>query len=166
MKDARFLLLLLGLILLFYFPGCRKVKNPDGRLDVSGKITLNGKSFEGASRSTITFTPLDSPESETLTTTFNTKTGRYLLTRQDGLKPGKYRVRLYAIAQYDRKTNQPISPATLDDDVYQVVLIPKEFNVDSTIEFEVAANKKNVFDYDIKGELIFDDSAKKPARRR
>lgn len=132
------------------------MENPDGRLDVSGKITLNGKSFDGATVSTIAFTSIDSPTNESLMTTFNTKTGHYLLTMQDGLKPGKYRVRLNAIALYDRRTNQPSVPETPDWDIYQVVLIPPEFNKNSTIEFEVVEGKKNVFDFDIKGELVFE----------
>lgn len=158
MKIARFFMFFVCLVSLFHFSGCQKPGNPDGRLDVSGKITLNGGPFKGASMCTITFTPVDSSDQETLSTTFNADSGKYLLTMQDALKPGKYKVRLYATAVYDRKTKGPVGPATLDSDVYHIVLIPPKFNKDSTIEFEVVSGKKNVFDYDIKDELIFEEA--------
>ena len=40
-----------------------------------------------------------------------------------------------------------------DGQGYMVSLVPPEFNEQSTIEFEVVAGQKNVFDYDIKTEL-------------
>ena len=55
--------------------GCGKLPNPDGRLDVSGKITLNGGPFEGAEMCSIRFAPCDdNPQNDANFTTFNSKT--------------------------------------------------------------------------------------------
>ena len=104
-------------------------------MDVSGKITLNGGQFEGAEMCAIAFIPIDDPSLGSSSTTFNSKTGNYLLTLQDGLKPGKYRVAITAQAVYDRKTNKPVTAETLEGQDYRVTLVPPEFNKESTFEF-------------------------------
>jgi hypothetical protein len=144
---------------LFCFSACSsKQPNPDGRLDISGTITLNGGPLEGAKVRNIMFEPIDDPTSGPSTAVIDLQTGKFLCTMHDGLKPGKYRVKLFVEAIYDKRTNQPVGPdfgSTDDDDGqgYRVPLIPPDFNTQSTIEFEVASGKKNVFDYDIKAEL-------------
>jgi hypothetical protein len=138
------------------FSGCKgKPANPDGRMDVSGKITLNGGQFEGAEMCAIAFIPIDDPSLISSSTTFNNKTGKYLLTLQDGLKPGKYKVAITAQAVYDKRTKKPITTETPEGADYRVALVPPEFNKESTIEFEVVKDKNNVFDYDVKTELKF-----------
>lgn len=161
MKNSRFLLSLLFIVLSLHFSGCQKAENPDGRLDVSGRITLNGGSFKDVDMSSIIFISVDNPEREIHSGRFDSKTGKYLLTRQSGLLPGKYKVRFGASSMYDIKTEKPVTGDTQDGDEYHVQFIPPQFGSESTIEFEVVAGKKNIFDYDIKGDLIFDDSAKK-----
>lgn len=137
--------------------GCGKPGNPDGRLDVSGKITLNGGSFEGAEICTIKMIPLEDNSSlDSPSTTFNSKNGSYLFTMQDGLKPGKYKVSIMASALYDKKTKKPVTPQTGELDEYRVQLVPPEFNKNTTLEFEVVKGQKNVFDYDVAGQLNFD----------
>ena len=154
MKSLRFSILLCCLYALLLLPGCnRKPPNPDGRMDVSGTITLNGGQFEGAEMCAIAFTPIDDPSLGSSSTTFNAKTGKFLLTLQDGLKPGKYRVAITAQAVYDRKTNKPITAETGEGMDYRVTLVPPEFNKESQIEFEVVKDKKNVFEYDVKAEI-------------
>lgn len=133
--------------------GCSKTPNPDGRLDVSGRITLNGGSFPGAEMCGISMVPIDDKSAGNSSTTFNRDTGQFLFTRQDGLKPGKYRVLIAAQAVYDKTTQKPVTPQTLEGNDYRVNLVPEEFNKNSTVEFEVVAAKKNVFNYDVKAEL-------------
>ncbi|MCL2119006.1 MAG: hypothetical protein FWH27_11325 [Planctomycetaceae bacterium] len=154
MRWTCFSLLMGCLGVLVCLSGCqRKLHNPDGRMDVSGKITFNGGPFEGAEMCAIAFVPVDEPSLGSSSTTFNSKTGKYLLTFQDGLKPGKYRVSITAQAVYDRKTNKPVTAETLEGQDYRVTLVPPEFNKNSTIEYEVEKGKKNVFDYDVKAEI-------------
>ena len=160
MTNARFLLSLLFVVLLLHFSGCQKVENPDGRLDVSGRISLNGGPFEGVNMCSIVFTSADNPESEIHSARFDSKTGSYLLTRQNGLLPGKYKVRFGASTMYDIKTGKPATGDTRDGDEYHVQFIPPKYGTESKLEFEVIDGRKNVFDYDIKDDLIFDDSAK------
>jgi len=150
---------------LFCLSGCSfKPANPEGRLDVSGTITLNGGPFEKAHMASIIFEPIDDPSSGSSTTSFSVLTGKFLCTMQNGLKPGKYRVRILAYAQYDKRTKQPIDlnapPETNVDEIdgksYYVALLPPEFNDNSAIEFEVVKSRKNVFDYNIETSFVPD----------
>jgi hypothetical protein len=50
---------------------------------------------------------------------------------------------------YDKKTDKPVTAATLIGDTYMVKVIPDDYNANSKIEFEVVKGKKNVFNYDI-----------------
>ncbi|MGI6402218.1 MAG: hypothetical protein ACOX0A_08960 [Thermoguttaceae bacterium] len=127
--------------------GC-KPKNPDGRENVSGKITLNGEPFGAKSGIfAIRFDPIG--EDKTAGGHAQVRQGAYLLTGQDGVKPGKYIVRLTGSATFDRTTNDYADAQTTMENEYQVTLVPPEFNTESDIEFEVVAGKKNVFNYDI-----------------
>ena len=154
MRLIHFSLLLCCFGALVCLSGCQgKPPNPDGRLDVSGTITLNGGSFEGAEMYTIAFIPIDEPSLGSSTTTINPQTGKYLLTMHDGLKPGRYRVSIMASAYYDKRTNRPVTPQTGELDEYLVQLLPAKFNADSEIEFEVLAGRKNVFDYDVAADI-------------
>jgi len=159
--------LLLCLCSLLCLSGCKgKPANPEGRLDVSGKITLNGGPFKDAGSTLIVFEPIPGP-SGSCTASFHPTTGKYLCTMQNALKPGKYLVRISASVQYDRKTGQPVGPdfglnikegeqeSKLS---YFVALVPPEFNEQSTIEFEVVEGKKNVFDYNIETSYVPDTS--------
>ena len=137
--------------------GCSSKRNPDGRLDVNGTITFNGGPFEGANSCIIIFEPLDIPSSDSSSTTFDPVTGKYLCTMQDGLKPGKYRVKISVQAMYDRKTNQPVPQdfgAREEDKGYSVSMLPPDFNEKSNIEFEAVKGKKNVFDYNIETSYV------------
>jgi len=150
MKLIHFSLLLCCFGAWVCLSGCQgKLQNPDGRMDVSGAITFNGGPFEGAEMCAIAFVPIDDPSLGSSSTSFNAKTGKYLLTLQDGLKPGKYRVFITAQAVYDRQTNQPVTAQTLEGQDYRVALIPPEFSKETQIEFEVSKDKNNVFNYDV-----------------
>jgi len=136
--------------------GCNKQQNPDGREDVSGKITLNGQILKA--NANIRFVALSDDRAAGGGGQVNA--GKYHLTGQDAIKPGKYKVRIEAYELYDRKTLAPATGETGDFDFYQVVLVPPEFNVESTLEFEVVAGKKNVFNYDIVTSYVPDTKPK------
>ena len=149
---------ILFLCSLMCLSGCGKPANPEGRLDVSGLITYNGGSFEGATMCTIAFEPL-SDKSAGSSSAPILESGKFLCTMHDGLKPGKYRVKFYAQALYDKRTKTPIGPDFGNkegDEAYRYIVnfLPPEFNENSTVEFEVVAGKKNVFDYNIETSYV------------
>jgi hypothetical protein len=93
--------------------------------------------------------------------------GKYLLTGIGGVKPGKYRVKLYVTQYYDIKTEEPSTAETGEFDNVHVNMIPKEFNDDLPLEFEVIPRKKNVFNFDIVTDYVPDaESAIRNARNR
>lgn len=141
--NLKYFSLLLAFVVLL--GGCAKEGNPDGRQDVSGTIKLNGEPLK--STGFIFFEPLDGTGSDGGRIPITN--GRFLLTGQDGIKPGKYRVRISAVATFDKSTDTYRTPDTPDWREYQVRLIPEEFNEKSSLEFEVVEGKKNVFDYDV-----------------
>ena len=147
---------------LFCLSGCGGQKNPEGRVDVGGTITFNGKPFASAGSYYVAFEPVDDPSAGPSKASINPTTGKFLCTMQDGLKPGKYRVKFSAMAEYDKRTKKPIDPEyALTADVpegvkisYHVSLLPADFNETNAIEFEAVKGKKNVFDYNIETSFV------------
>ncbi|MDR3199762.1 MAG: hypothetical protein LBU34_17995 [Planctomycetaceae bacterium] len=127
-----------------FLSGCQH-NNPDGRENVSGRILLNGQPLEGSAR--IVFDPLDGDSRNG--GSGQILSGNFFLTQQDGVKPGKYCVRIFATVTYDKTTNAPATKETLDYNEYTMDIIPPEFNVDSSLEFEVIKGKKNIYNYNI-----------------
>lgn len=154
MKLIRFSLLLCCFSVLLCFSGCNKNKNPDGRLDVNGTITFNGSPIGTLGTYSIAFEPLDDPSSGPVSGNIDWVTGKYSCTMHDGLKPGKYRVKFIALAQYDKRTKKPVAPDFVEQDLvkvgYFVPLLPPDFNETNIVEFEAVKGRKNVFDYDVK----------------
>lgn len=125
--------------------GCGPPPNPDGRQNVSGTIKLNGELMKAGG--VVFFESLDGDSSAG--GRIPVKNGQFFLTGQDGLKPGKYRVRISGTTTFDKDTNTYRTPETPDWKEYVVRLVPEEFNEKSQIEFVVTEGKKNVFDYDV-----------------
>jgi hypothetical protein len=136
--------------MLLGFSGCGP-DNPDGRINVTGTILLNGKPFEGDGA--VVFSP-QSGETDAggQAPILN---GKFFCTKRSAPKPGKYIVRLFSVQEYDSGTNQPLRKLAAEGvrlekgRKYLAKVIPDEFNVNSTIEFEVIKGKRNVFRYDI-----------------
>jgi len=153
---------------LFCLSGCGEQKNPEGRLDVSGTVTFNGRPFAGPGSYYIAFEPVDDPSAGTSKASIEPATGKFKCTMHDGLKPGKYRVMFNAMAEYDKRTKKPIDPeyavtADIPEGVkisYYVSLLPPNFNETNVVEFEAVKGKKNVFDYNI--EVAFVPNASTP----
>jgi hypothetical protein len=142
--DKTFIYILFS-ILFLVFSGCQP-DNPDGRENVSGQILLNGQPLEGSSR--IVFDPIEGDSRNG--GGGQIRSGNFLLTQQDGIKPGKYCVRIFATLTYDKTTNTLATKETLDYNEYTMDIIPPEFNVNSSLEFEAVKGNKNVYNYDIK----------------
>ena len=143
-------------LIVFQVSGCKKA-NPEGREDVAGKITLNGQLIDPKFTAAISFVPSDS---RTVTDGGGGQIvgGKYLLTNTEGVKPGKYKVKLFVNQYYDIKTGEPSTEKTGDYDSVHISMIPPEFNDATTLEFEVVAGKKNAFDYDIVTDYVPDAS--------
>ena len=127
------------------FSGCSGRANPDGRETISGMITLNGKPLAGTAG--IAFDPVN--EGSDGGGKGQIMKGKYTLTGHDAVKPGKYTVRITAVIDFDKKTGKPADNTVVFGNEVAVDVVPPEFNAESTIEFEVVAGKKNVFNYDI-----------------
>lgn len=100
--------------------------------EVSGTVRIDGKPARGVQ---VVFQPLDASRPRAIAQT--DKEGRYRLGRQgpgnrQGAASGAYRVQLLT-----------------DTDGPNPVLIPTEYNVNSTLEFTVIPGQANVFDVDV-----------------
>jgi len=135
-------------IFLTGFMGCGKAPNPDGREDVWGQITLNG---EPVRTGMIAFRSQEKEGRDGEAGGSITK-GKFFLTGRDGVKPGEYKVVLFATDEYDIQTGELPTFETTADRLRSVDLIPAEFNSKSTLTFTVEKGKKNIFDYDVVAE--------------
>lgn len=101
--------------------------------EVSGTVLVDGKPAEGIQ---LVFQPLATNRPRAFAQT--RKDGAYRLGRQGpgdkiGAAAGVYRVQVLS----DSESPNPVA-------------IPPEYNVNTTLEFEVVPGKKNVFDIDVK----------------
>ena len=130
--------------------GCSSVENPDGRENVSGTITINDQPLTGIAG--IKFEPIDKQGDGG--GQGQIRTGKYMLTGFDGVKPGKYLVRITASVDFDKTTGKIADNTLQFGNEVPVDVVPPEFNRDSKIEFEVVAGKDNVFNYDIVTDYV------------
>jgi hypothetical protein len=130
-------LVLLGILLLFL--GC---ENYGGRQAVSGQITLEAQPLK---QGIIMFTPLDgqgTPSGAPITD------GNYSVPRQNGLKPGKYLVKITAGDGKTPNTEEEIAgPGSTN--IVSVDLVPEDWNTKSKQEIEVKSSGPNKFDFAI-----------------
>ncbi|MDR0870497.1 MAG: hypothetical protein LBN39_06855 [Planctomycetaceae bacterium] len=135
------------------FSGCGQ-KNPDGRESITGTITLNGKPLTCSGSARIAFLPADGAGDRQSGGTGSINDGKFSLTLQDAVKPGKYIVRIEATDMYNGHTGKSAAEEPIPEMMgVPVGILPPEFNVDSKIEFEVVKGKTNVFNYDIKTDF-------------
>jgi hypothetical protein len=109
---------------------------------VSGSVTLDGRPLEHA---TIQFTPLDNPKGLFGGTLVNA--GQYQITRDKGLPPGKYAVRISA-AHRTEKAAVAGPPGTGTSSPAKERL-PERYNSKTEIQIEVKSNGGNKFDFDM-----------------
>lgn len=113
------------------------------RLAVSGKVTFDGAPLDSGS---IRFT---STGDQKLTVSGALiKDGEYNITEEKGLLPGGYRVQ---ITSPDLNAPPVMSPPTPSGPSFAVApeRIPPEYNVNSKLSVDVAADGDNHFEFDI-----------------
>ena len=121
-----------------------------GRMEVSGTASLKGKPLPDGS--TVTFIPQDNQgtEGQALFTG-----GKYHIPRPNGLRAGKYLVRLSAgdgkTAVNAANPDEPPGPGGNKGsaNIISKELIPKEWGEKSTQFVTVVSDKANVFAFDI-----------------
>jgi hypothetical protein len=118
-----------------------------GRFEVSGSAKLKGKPIpDGA---TVTFIPQDNQGTEGQALFVG---GKYTIPRANGLKAGKYLVRLSA---GDGKTaTNPVNPDEPPgpgggNNIISKELVPPDWGIKSKQTVTVTAEGPNVFDFDI-----------------
>lgn len=126
-----------GLSFMITISGCGG--DPQGRQRVSGTITYQGQLLE---RGRIEFTPLESQGTQSGAII---RDGVYSIPADQGLKPGKYKVRIYS-------TDKVLAPATGPPGDGPAPPQPKNpissvYNTDSKLFADVAKGGKNVFDF-------------------
>ncbi|MDR2761600.1 MAG: hypothetical protein LBB88_03255 [Planctomycetaceae bacterium] len=126
--------------------GCSKSVNPEGRVDVSGTLTLNGQAITDGAWSIFLKSEENIDDDGGGGPIYK---GKFYLTGRNAPKPGKYRVCLTGTRYIDEKTGESVSAQTNSEDIITLQMLPNEFFTDSKIEFEVVVNKKNVFNYNI-----------------
>jgi len=113
-----------------------------GRQDVAGTVTLAGQPLKNGS---ITFFPADGQGTQSGAGIDN---GAYKIPRQQGLKPGKYRIEITA-GDGKTPTNEEAGGPGGSTNIVSVDLIPEEWNTKSKKEVTVKAEGGNTFDFDI-----------------
>lgn len=134
---------LIGLVSCLMTAGC---SDPyEGRMAISGTITLEGQPLaDGA----IIFEPAGG---QGTTSGASITNGKYTIERKDGLKPGKYTVRITSgdgTTPNDLSEEEAASPGG-STNIVSVDRIPPEYNEKSTQSVDVLADGDNVFDYAI-----------------
>jgi hypothetical protein len=114
-----------------------------GRKEVSGTVTLQGQPVKDGS---IIFYPLDSKETQGGAQIVQ---GEYMMTRQNGLKPGKYLVRLTAGDGKTRAEGEQIAGPGGSTNIVSMDLIPEDWNIKSKHEVEIKPDGTNRFDFDV-----------------
>jgi hypothetical protein len=131
--------LLIGVLLI----GCGKAS--DGRLEVSGTITLHGETLD---EGVIEFLPLaDTKRAGPATQSGAVITnGAYKIPSDSGLVAGSYKV---LITAGDGKTPVDGELPGPTGNIVSVDRIPAEYNIDSKQEVTVTPKGPNIFDYAI-----------------
>ena len=114
-----------------------------GRMEITGEVKLKGQPLKGGS---IMFEPLDRQDTKSGSRIIK---GEYNLPRQNGLKPGKYLVRLTAGDGKIPANNEEAAAPGGSTNIVSMDLIPEDWNIRSKQQVEVKANGVNKFDFDI-----------------
>ncbi len=110
----------------------------DGRLPVSGNVTLDGKPMTTGA---ITFMP--SGEKKTHSSGATVKEGRFSIPADKGLMPGKYRISITPMLTTGRKVKHGMTGKMVDE---QILINYKE---SGKLEATIEAGKENKFDFAI-----------------
>jgi len=117
-----------------------------GRVAISGTVKLKNEPIKDGA--IVLFEPLDNQDSSGNVTVTN---GAFSIPKENGLKPGKYLVRITA---GDGKTAvNPLDPESPPGpggtNIISKELVPKEWNVNSKQEVTVTTDGPNKFEFNI-----------------
>lgn len=125
-----------------------------GREPVSGTVTLKGEPLSHAS---ISLVPLENQDTQA---GCEVSGGRFDIPRKDGLKPGKYLVRVTAGDGKTPADDEAAGPGG-NTNIVSVDLIPADWSEASKQEVVVKAGEKNVFTFAIPDKRVL----KQPKKR-
>lgn len=141
-----------GFVIVMFLAGLAVVGCGDkygGRVEVTGTVKLKGQPIKDGA--IVIFEPLDGQDTAANATATG---GGYAIARQNGLKPGKYLVRVTA---GDGKTAvNPVDPEAGPGpggggtNIISKELVPASWNVNSKQQVTVTTENPNKFDFDIK----------------
>jgi hypothetical protein len=112
-------------------------------MEVTGEVKLQGEPIKDGS---ILFIPLDSKETQSGAQIVD---GVYEMRRQNGLKPGRYLVRLTAGDGKTMAAGEQVAAPGGSTNIVSMDRIPEEWNVKSKHEIEIKASGVNRFDFNI-----------------
>jgi hypothetical protein len=145
LRLASILCAIVCALLLTVGTGCRQ-GNPLERQPVSGHVTCDGAPLKIGN---IQFMPLDGAKvggGAVITD------GKYEIAALKGLPRGKYRVEIHSsktpTGSSPKKSTEDLAPLPQGGPVFNVETIAPQFNVNSKLVAEVAADKSNRFDFD------------------
>lgn len=126
----------------FFFAGCGA---GDGkpRVALEGRVTLNGKELPTGLVSLI---PTDSAGETAVAIIEN---GKYVIEREAGPTPGKYKVLVESKQPTGRKVRDTDNPKAKVDEITESV--PAQYNAQSTLEIEITPGSGQTFDLALKG---------------
>jgi hypothetical protein len=130
------------IILLSVFSiGCNK--NPQGRIEISGTVTLDGVPIKDGS---IGFEPTGS-QTLKVKSGAHIADGKYKMPVASSLVPGEYSVRISASQETGKIIETPMGPIA-----EMVDIVPSEFGSESTQMITVTEKGKQIFDFDMKSK--------------
>ncbi len=129
-----------ALSLLLVLIACVGCGGTDGKLKVTGTVTLKGEPLDDG---IIEFA------SDEIRTGANITKGKYEVPAETGLKPGTYKVSITAGDGRTPADSPDGMPGPTGANIISKDRIPPEYNVKSNKEVTVEAGKENVFDYAI-----------------
>lgn len=104
----------------------------DGRLEVIGKVSVDGKPVEYGS---ISFKPINQTKGPTAGATI--REGSYEVSADKGLFPGDYRVEIVAIRTVNKKSVDMVTGEVLSQ--RQERFLPPKYNDESELTVEIGA---------------------------
>ena len=116
-----------------------------GRMEVSGKVKLVNEPLKDGA---IEFVPLEQTNLDTKGGGAITN-GEYKIPRKNGLKPGKYLVRLTSGDGKTPATNDEAASPGGSTNIVSVDRIPEDWNVNSQHKIDVTSNGSNKFDFEV-----------------